>query len=263
MAARSISMRSPTCRWRHKGRFCGSWSTRPSCGSAAQKVKVDVRVVSSTSRDLERSSARGASARISYHRLSVVPVRVPAFGTARGYSRAYRTFRQAYLASSGQPLARFAEDATAILQTTRWPGNVRQLRNNRRAPDDSGRAASRRRNHRGDAACRYRERGPRRSLGFGGEHLMALPLREAREAFERDYLAAQLARFGGNISTHRQFRRQQPSSFASGRVPGPSTGSRRKSHKMQWMAGRGDSARPSKIRDVALRKSFRSRSRLL
>jgi two-component system nitrogen regulation response regulator NtrX len=41
--------------------------------------------------------------------------------------------------------------------------------------------------------------------GIGGEKLLSLPLREAREAFERDYLIAQLSRFGGNISRTAEF----------------------------------------------------------
>ena len=41
--------------------------------------------------------------------------------------------------------------------------------------------------------------------GIGGEKLLSLPLREAREAFERDYLVAQISRFGGNISRTAEF----------------------------------------------------------
>jgi two-component system nitrogen regulation response regulator NtrX len=101
-------------------------------------------------------------------------------------------------------LRKFAEDAVTLLQTRDWAGNVRELRNNVERililaggeasaeinagmlPSDSGGA--------GAAAA-----------GLGIEHLLVHPLREAREAFERDYITAQLGRFGGNISRTAQF----------------------------------------------------------
>ena len=167
----------------------------------AKRVKVDVRVVSSTSRDLEGLIAQGAFREDLYHRLSVVPVSVPPLAERRDDIPALiEHFAQLYSTQAGQPLRRIAEDAVAVLQTANWPGNVRELRNNveRLLIMASGEGQ-------GDitAAMLPQEVAASASPlggGFGGEHLMALPLREAREIFERDYLMAQLSRFGGNIS---------------------------------------------------------------
>ena len=171
-----------------------------------KKVKVDVRVVSSTSRDLGTLIAEGLFREDLYHRLSVVPVRVPSLSERReDIPELIEQFVHQYSAVSGQPLRRFGEDAIAILQTQDWPGNVRQLRNNveRVMILASGDPAS-------EIAASMLPADVGSSLspgsaGFGGEHLLALPLREAREAFERDYLTAQMARFGGNISRTASF----------------------------------------------------------
>ncbi|CAN5552435.1 sigma-54 dependent transcriptional regulator [soil metagenome] len=172
----------------------------------AKKVKVDVRVVSSTSRDLAAQISAGKFREDLYHRLSVVPVRVPALAERReDIPLLIEHFTKSYSLVSGQPMRKLAEDAIAVLQTQDWPGNIRQLRNNiERVMILSGGEAS----AEITAAMLPADVGsavPHMMTGFGGEHLLALPLREAREAFERDYLAAQLARFGGNISRTANF----------------------------------------------------------
>jgi two-component system, NtrC family, nitrogen regulation response regulator NtrX len=89
------------------------------------------------------------------------------------------------------------------MQTRNWPGNVRELRNHIErimivtAGEGAGDIAASQ--IPSDAATEGA------TSGFSGEHLLAMPLREAREAFERDYIAAQLMRFGGNISKTSQF----------------------------------------------------------
>jgi two-component system nitrogen regulation response regulator NtrX len=171
-----------------------------------KKVRVDVRVVSSTSRDLGDMIANGIFREDLYHRLSVVPIRVPALTERReDIPELIEHFVRQFSLASGQPHRRFAEDAQAILQTQDWPGNVRQLRNNveRVMILAAGEPGS-------DITAAMLPADVGSSLapgtgGFGGEHLLALPLREAREAFERDYLTAQMARFGGNISRTASF----------------------------------------------------------
>jgi two-component system, NtrC family, nitrogen regulation response regulator NtrX len=172
----------------------------------AKRVKVDVRVLSSTSRDLESLIRQGTFREDLYHRLAVVPVRVPALGERReDIPELIEYFAKLYSLQSGQAVRRFADDATAILQTQEWPGNVRQLRNNVERlmimsagePQQEITAVMLTGNGAGNV-----------SVGLGGagsEQLMALSLREAREIFERDYLAAQLSRFGGNISKTSSF----------------------------------------------------------
>jgi two-component system nitrogen regulation response regulator NtrX len=172
----------------------------------SKRVKVDVRILSSTSRDLEALIKQGSFREDLYHRLAVVPVRVPALSERReDIPELIEHFARLYSIQSGQPQRRFADDAVAVLQTQDWPGNVRQLRNNierlmiMSAGDGLPEVT---------AATLATHSGANMSAGLSGagsEQLMALSLREAREIFERDYLAAQLSRFGGNISKTSSF----------------------------------------------------------
>ncbi len=165
----------------------------------SKKVKVDVRIISSSSRDLPTLIAEQKFREDLYHRLGVVPVRVPGLNERReDIPELLEFFTKSYSAASGQPQRRFANDAIAVLQTRNWPGNVRELRNNVERililasgdPQDEITADMM-------PAEILAENVPN---GFGGEHWLTMPLRDAREAFERDYVAAQLSRFGGNIS---------------------------------------------------------------
>ncbi|MEX2200504.1 MAG: sigma-54 dependent transcriptional regulator [Dongiaceae bacterium] len=168
--------------------------------NGSQPVKVDVRVLASTSRDLDEAMAEGEFRQDLYYRLNVVPLTVPPLATRRDdipLLTAYLMEQAARLA--GLPGRRLADDAIAALQTAEWPGNVRQLRNLVdwlliMAPGTQGEAIS--------AAMLPPDAGrqPSHDSGFSDVALMALPLRQAREAFERSYLDAQVARFGGNIS---------------------------------------------------------------
>jgi len=162
-------------------------------------VQVDVRVISSTSRDLRDEIAAGRFREDLFHRLNVVPLRVPGLGERReDIPELVRDCVQRIGAAQNLPRRQFAEDAIATLQVQAWPGNIRQLRNLIErililAPGDPGRPIT------GDML-------PSDALsqaptgGLGAERIIALPLREARELFEREYLEAQIMRFGGNIS---------------------------------------------------------------
>jgi two-component system nitrogen regulation response regulator NtrX len=172
----------------------------------AVRVHVDVRVISSSARDLPRLIAEGAFREDLFHRLSVVPIRVPSLSERREDIPELITFFMDQLAAnSGLPRRRIADDAMAVLQSHDWPGNIRQLRNNvERLMILTG----------GDpdveitAEMLPQEIGalvPSTPNGTGGEKLMSLPLREAREVFEREYLVAQINRFGGNISRTAEF----------------------------------------------------------
>ena len=170
------------------------------------KVHVDVRVVSSTSHDLQKEMAAGRLREDLYHRLNVVPIHVPGLAERReDVPELVRYFVQTISVASGLPPRRIGEDAMAVLQSHDWPGNVRQLRNNvERLMILVG----------GDADTIVTAEMlpdeivspvPLSTNGSGGEHLMSLPLRDAREIFEREYLVAQVNRFGGNISRTAEF----------------------------------------------------------
>jgi two-component system nitrogen regulation response regulator NtrX len=171
-----------------------------------QKVDVDVRIVSSTTRNLETEIAAGKFREDLFHRLSVVPIRVPPLAERReDIPHLIEYFMEQISLGTGLPKRIIGEDAMAVLQSHDWPGNVRQLRNNverlmilaggepeavisaSMLPQDVGSMV------------------PSMPAGNGGEHLMGMPLREAREAFEREYLKAQISRFNNNISRTAEF----------------------------------------------------------
>jgi len=162
------------------------------------KVRVDLRVISSTSRDL-RSEIQAARFRQElYDRLNVVPIAVPSLEERReDIPELTRHFIEMFHRSQGLPLRSLSSEAEALLQTMQWPGNVRQLRNViERAlilGDSSGVI---------EASELPGQEAPAESSGrmvLGGA-MATLPLREAREVFEREYLLTQINRFGGNIS---------------------------------------------------------------
>ncbi len=170
------------------------------------RVAVDVRIVSSTARNLENEIAAGRFREDLYHRLSVVPIRVPPLAERReDIPELVEHFMEQISQSTGLPRRRIGDDAMAVLQSHDWPGNVRQLRNNVErlmilaGGDPEGVVT---------ASMLPQDVGsmvPTMPKGNGGEHLMGMPLRDAREAFEREYLRAQISRFGGNISRTAEF----------------------------------------------------------
>jgi len=170
------------------------------------RVHVDVRVVSSTARDLGAEIAAGRFREDLLHRLSVVPIRVPSLAERReDIPELITHFMDQISASTGLPKRPLAEDAMAVLQSHDWPGNIRQLRNNIErllilAEGDPASEIT--------AALLPSEVGslvPSTPNGAGGEKLLSMALREAREIFEREYLVAQINRFGGNISRTAEF----------------------------------------------------------
>ncbi len=170
------------------------------------KVAVDVRIVSSTARNLENEIVAGRFREDLYHRLSVVPIRVPPLAERReDIPELVEHFMEQISQATGLPRRRIGDDAMAVLQSHDWPGNVRQLRNNVErlmilaGGDPEGIVT---------ASMLPQDVGsmvPNMPKGNGGEHLMGMPLRDAREAFEREYLRAQISRFGGNISRTAEF----------------------------------------------------------
>lgn len=165
------------------------------------KVQVDVRVISSCSAEPRTEISDGRLREDLYHRLNVVGVRVPPLIERREDIPLLveHFMRRISLATGLQP-RKVGDDAMAALQAHSWPGNVRQLRNNVErlmilAADDPEAIIT--------ADLLPPDVGsstPAVSQGAGSERIIALPLRDAREMFEKEYLLAQINRFGGNIS---------------------------------------------------------------
>ncbi|ESQ89610.1 ATPase AAA [Asticcacaulis sp. AC460] len=165
----------------------------------AQDVQVDVRVISSTSKDLAQEIGGGRFREDLFHRLNVVPVRVPGLSERRSdIAELVTYFIERIAAAQGLPRRNLSEDAMATLQVHEWPGNVRQLRNNieRLLILASGSP-----NEPITAQMLPSEVVESAVAGaIRPERIIALPLRDAREVFEREYLSSQIVRFGGNIS---------------------------------------------------------------
>ncbi len=170
------------------------------------RVEVDVRVVASTNRDLPAEIAGGRFREDLYYRLNVVPIRVPPLRERREDVPALIVELMRQVAdSSGLPARTLGDDAITALQGYDWPGNVRQLRNVIErllimAPGDPSQPI------RADMLPSDVAASTPSVLRWerGGE-IMRLPLRDAREVFEREYLIAQVTRFGGNISRTASF----------------------------------------------------------
>jgi two-component system nitrogen regulation response regulator NtrX len=164
------------------------------------RVQVDARVICSTTRDLRAETEAGRFREDLYHRLNVVPVRIPSLAERRDdIPGLISHFMTRLSAASGLPVRNIGDDAMAVLQAHSWPGNVRQLRNIVErllilASDDLNETVT--------ADLLPTDLGSGNGWGGqkGGDLVISLPLREAREIFERDYLVAQINRFGGNIS---------------------------------------------------------------
>ncbi|MFV0335459.1 MAG: helix-turn-helix domain-containing protein, partial [Tropicimonas sp.] len=162
------------------------------------KIRVDIRVVSSSNRDLGAEIAAGNFREELYHRLNVVPIRVPGLDERReDIPQLAEHFIAAFNESQGLPLRRLSEEAVALLQTMHLPGNVRQLKNVIERVLILGESS-------GDILPGELEGADPGAAEDGrvvlSGALATLPLREARELFEREYLLTQINRFGGNIS---------------------------------------------------------------
>ncbi|MBO6776582.1 MAG: sigma-54-dependent Fis family transcriptional regulator [Marinibacterium sp.] len=168
------------------------------------KVRVDLRVISSTNRDLAAEIEAERFRQELYHRLNVVPISVPSLEERReDIPLLAEDFIAAFNASQGLPLRSLSEEAKTLLQTMIWPGNVRQLKNLVERVLILGDGT-------GEIEARELPTEEEKQAGDDGRVVLSgtlatLPLREAREAFEREYLLTQINRFGGNISRTASF----------------------------------------------------------
>jgi len=170
------------------------------------RVEVDVRVIATATRDLGAAIKSGRFREDLFYRLNVVPMQVPPLSGRREDIPALAEFFLAReCATMGQPGRRIADDAMVALHAYDWPGNVRELRNVMErilimAPADPEAEVP--------ISALPREvtgLSDNNDAGESKTNVMGLPLREARESFERDYLTQQIQRFDGNISKTAEF----------------------------------------------------------
>ncbi len=170
----------------------------------SRQIGVDVRVVSSSARDLAREMEEKRFREDLFYRLNVVPVTIPSLADRRDDIPALAEhFFTRYASEQGLPAPRISDEAMAALQAYDWPGNVRQLRNVvERAiiltPRDKLDVIE-------TEMLGEEITNGRAGAGSAMAALMGAPLREARESFEREYLAVQIRRFSGNISKTASF----------------------------------------------------------
>ena len=168
------------------------------------QIKVDLRVLSSTSCDLEVEIAERRFREELFHRLSVVPVEVPTLEERReDIPELVEHFVEHFNQTQGLNVRKLSDDAAALLQTLPWPGNIRQLKNVIERililSDGTGPISA-------DEIPTDTQKSAGANDGGGmSANWATLPLREAREAFEREYLIMQINRFGGNISKTANF----------------------------------------------------------
>ncbi|OIQ34107.1 MAG: sigma-54-dependent Fis family transcriptional regulator [Roseobacter sp. MedPE-SWchi] len=166
-------------------------------------VRVDLRVISATNKDLEAEISADRFRQELYHRLNVVPINVPSLADRReDIPQLAEYFIAQFHESQGLPLRDLADEAVALMQTMTWPGNVRQLKNMVERVlilgDGTGPIEAK------DLPREEEKIAEEGRVVLSGA-LATLPLREAREAFEREYLLTQINRFGGNISRTASF----------------------------------------------------------
>ncbi len=170
-----------------------------------RRVEVDVRIIAGSNRDLEAEIAAGRFREDLYYRLNVVPLRMPALKDRReDIPELCRYFLKRASEMAGMPVRDLAEEAVAMLQSYPWPGNVRQLRNMMEwlliMTNDSKdfiRAD--------ELPPEILTSNPVLARPETNADIMSMALRDARELFEKQYLAAQIERFGGNISKTSSF----------------------------------------------------------
>ncbi|MDF0602053.1 sigma-54 dependent transcriptional regulator [Psychromarinibacter sp. C21-152] len=167
------------------------------------KVRVDMRVISSTNKDLQVEIEAGAFRQELYHRLNVVPIQVPSLEDRREDIPVLAAhFIDGFNKMQGLPLREISDEAVALLQTMVWPGNVRQLKNVIERVlilgEDGGPISAL-------ELPQSEPQGQEDGKVVLSGSLATLPLREARELFEREYLLTQINRFGGNISRTASF----------------------------------------------------------
>jgi len=166
-------------------------------------VTVDLRVISSTNKDLEQAIEAETFRQELFHRLNVVPIQVPPLEKrSEDIPVLADHFISEFNSAQGLPKRELSEDASALLQTMIWPGNVRQLKNIVERVlilgDGSGPIEAH------ELPGLEETKNDEGRVILSGA-LAALPLREARESFEREYLLTQINRFGGNISRTANF----------------------------------------------------------
>ena len=167
------------------------------------EVRVDLRVISSTSQDLREAIKQRSFREELYHRLNVVPINVPSLSQRlEDIPLLFEHFAKTFHETQGLNFRQLSLEASTMLQTMAWPGNIRQLKNMVERVLILG-------DGQGDVSIEElpsETNSTNENLNnVASGPIATMPLREAREAFEREYLVTQINRFNGNISKTAKF----------------------------------------------------------
>ena len=172
-----------------------------------QSVEMDVRFIAATNKNLDQQIRLGKFREDLFYRLNVIPIHVPDLQQHRDDIRLLAMhFMHQIAEKNGLKPLDFTENAFAAMEAYHWPGNIRQLRNLIEwllIMSDKGKREGKVDTH--DLPPEIAEQTPAVMMLDKGEEMMGLPLREARELFEKEYLASQIHKFGGNISRTASF----------------------------------------------------------
>lgn len=167
----------------------------------SRKVDTDIRIIASTTHDLGELITTGKFREDLYYRLNVVPIRMPSLSErAEDIPELCQYFLNQAAEVNGMHPCQLEEDAIATLQTYPWPGNVRQLKNVMEWLTILNSGEEKKHISSAQLPHDVLMANPALVRPEVNPDIMSLALREARELFEKQYLTAQIGRFGGNIS---------------------------------------------------------------
>ena len=164
-------------------------------------LDVDVRVLAATRHDPVELMAKGLLKEELFYRLNVVPLKVPPLRERReDIPLLTKQFLAHFANTAGMPRLRLSDDAVAAMQAYEWPGNIRELRNVAEWMLIQASLENRDVITADHLPKEVVSTSPAGLSPVGNADVMSVPLKQAREMFEREYLTAQINRFGGNIS---------------------------------------------------------------
>jgi two-component system, NtrC family, nitrogen regulation response regulator NtrX len=171
-----------------------------------KSINLDVRVMASTRFDLEQLAKEGLFNKDLYYRINVMSVTTPSLSERKDDVPALcEYFVKNCIDYQGMSPKTISQELLAELQLCEWPGNVRQLKNTIEHMMNMANVQNTNILTSNLLTEVSNNESTNNNNIISGESIMSLPLREAREIFEKFYLTSQMKRFSGNISKTSSF----------------------------------------------------------